>query len=113
MGKIKQMIAYRLRMCRLMRGMTQQEVGLMVKKTINAVSNWENGNTSPSIDDLVRLCEIYEVTPNQLIGYDACPELDSYIKKTDEVNRELISLEKQREEIEKKIKMYNDMLSHK
>ena len=113
MGNMKQWVGHRLKMCRLMRGLTQQEVAKFVEKTTNAVSNWENGNTSPSMDDLMRLFDWYEMTPNQFFGYDAFPELAEFIKTTNELNKELDSLEKQREEIDKKIKMYTEMLNRK
>lgn len=111
--EIKHLMAYYIHMLRIMRGYTQQDVSNKLGKSVNAISNWELGNTSPPVDDMVELCKMFKVTPNQMIGWDDCPELIDYISKSENAASKLEELKKQKKEIEKKIKEYSDLLNHK
>ena len=112
-SKVKRLMAYQIRMTRMMRGFTQQEIADMLHKSLNAVSQWELGNTSPPIDDIVELCKIFGVTPNQLCGWDTNEELDEYIKESENAAQRIEDLKKQKKEIEQAIKMYQAIKSHK
>ena len=109
----KRIMAYYIRMLRLMRGYTQQDIADRLGKTTNAISNWELGNTSPSVDDMVNLCEFLKVTPNQLCGWDDCQELKEYIKTSKETENRLNELRQRKEEIEKEIRTMTDILNRK
>lgn len=111
--KIKRLMAYRLHMLRLMRGFTQQDIATRLSKSINAISNWELGNTSPPVDDMVEICKMFDVTPNQLMGWDDCPELEDYIRKSENAAQRIEELKKQRQELDKEIKAYAELLNHK
>lgn len=50
------------------RKMTQEELGGMVGVTNKTISKWENGNYMPPIDVLMLLCEIYDVTINEILN---------------------------------------------
>ena len=39
------------------------------------MSNWENHNIQPSIEMLIRLCGIFNVTTDYLLGLDDVPRL--------------------------------------
>ena len=110
---IKHLMAYQIRMTRLMRGYTQQEIADQLHKSLNAISQWELGNTSPPIDDLVELCKIFDVTPNQLCGWDENVELNNFIKKTEDAASRLEELKKQKKEIEQEIKLCSEIMNHK
>lgn len=111
--EIKRLMAYYIHMLRLMRGYTQQDVSARLGKSVNAISNWELGNTSPSVDDLVELCRMFDVTPNQMMGWDDCPELNDYIQKSEHTTQKLEELKKQKQEIENQIKTFSALLNHK
>ena len=98
---------------KMMRGFSQREIAVSLLKSANAVSNWELGNTSPSIDDLLKLCDMFAVTPNQILGWDDCPELDEYIKRTESLGAEVEELKRQKREIENKLKAYNEIMNRK
>lgn len=97
----KRILAYYLRTLRLMNGKSQLDIAKKLNKTTNAVSNWELGNTSPPIDDLMELCKMYGVSPNQMFGVDPIPQLDSYVQKRDMFIEEYNALEKQKQELMK------------
>ena len=114
MGEIlKEFLGYRLKMCRLMRGFTQQEIADKLNKTTNAISNWERGNTSPPVDDLIELCTLYKITPNQFYGWDDCPELRDFISKHDDISIQIEKLKQEKNDIEQRIKAYSDMIGRK
>jgi transcriptional regulator with XRE-family HTH domain len=49
---------------------TQQELGYRLGKSKSVVSNWEKGVNEPVVNMIVPICEMLEVTPNQLFGWD-------------------------------------------
>ena len=106
-------MAYYIRTLRAMRGFTQQDVADRLHKTTNAISNWELGNTSPPVDDLVEICKMFNVTPSQIVGWDDCPELMEYIAETENASQRVEELKKQKEEIERQIKSYTDIINRK
>lgn len=111
--KAQKLLGYNIHMLRMMRGFSQREIAVSLLKSANAVSNWELGNTSPSIDDLLKLCDMFAVTPNQILGWDDCPELDKYIKQTESLGAEVEELKRQKREIENKLKAYNEIMNRK
>lgn len=110
---IKRLMAYQIRMCRLMRGYTQQEIADKLEKSLNAVSSWELAKTSPSPDDMIRLCNILDITPNQLCGWDENQELQEYIKKSEVDEAEIERLKQRKKELDQQIKVYSEILRHK
>lgn len=60
--------ARRLRELREEKGVSQQEVGNLVRMSKMAVSHWEKGHSEPSISQLITLSNFFEVTVDYLIG---------------------------------------------
>ena len=52
------------------RNMTQEHLAMLLGVTRQAVSKWEAGASTPDMDKLVRLCEIFEVDLDELIRGD-------------------------------------------
>lgn len=52
------------------RNMTQEQLAMLLGVTRQAVSKWEAGASTPDMDRLVRLCEIFEVDLDELIRGD-------------------------------------------
>lgn len=52
------------------RNMTQEQLVMLLGVTRQAVSKWEAGASTPDMDRLVRLCEIFEVDLDELICGD-------------------------------------------
>ena len=51
-------------------GLEQKALAKQLGVTPNAVSNWENGRGRPDIDLLPKLCEVLDITMNDLFGID-------------------------------------------
>lgn len=45
---------------RVNRGLTQSQVAKMMSINRNTLTNWENGTTFPTAEQLVKLCRIYQ-----------------------------------------------------
>ncbi len=53
---------------RLSHGMNQVEFARLINVTKQCVSNWENDNVLPSIEMLVRIADLFNVTTDYLLG---------------------------------------------
>ena len=57
-----------LQMYRVKKGLTQEQLAQQVFVTRQAVSRWENGETSPNHETLKALSKLYDVSINTLLG---------------------------------------------
>lgn len=58
----------RLKAIRKECGMTQREVYSKLNISPNGYTSYEQGRTEPSIDTLVKLCQIFDVSADVLLG---------------------------------------------
>ena len=58
----------RLKDLRLEHNLSQEALGKIVNMSKMAVSHWELGHSEPSIAQLIRLSEFFEVSVDYLIG---------------------------------------------
>lgn len=58
----------RLKVLRIQKGYTQEEIANRLHVSRQAVSRWETGKSSPDIDNLTLLGEIYEVSVDEILG---------------------------------------------
>lgn len=49
-------------------GMTQKDVYTRLGVSPNCYASWEQGRTQPDIDSIKKLCKIYEVSADYLLG---------------------------------------------
>lgn len=66
------------RICELRTSLGWSQVDLAKRLGVakQTVSNWENENIQPSIEMLVRLAKLFNVTTDYLLGLDSIPRLD-------------------------------------
>lgn len=53
---------------RVKRGLSQEELGRLLGVTKVSVCGYEKGTRTPTLDIFIRLSDILELTPNQLLG---------------------------------------------
>lgn len=58
----------RLKDLREEKGVLQKELAYAINRTRACISSWEQGKTEPSIDDLLKLADFFEVTVDCLVG---------------------------------------------
>lgn len=62
-------IGNRIRSLRQQRGYTQNDLGKLLYVSGQSVSKWEKGESTPSIETINLICEIFKVSPNELLNY--------------------------------------------
>ena len=64
------MMSYRTRMRNIRedRDLTQAEVGKVIQKSQQGYNHIETGRAELKIDDLIKLCQFYNVSSDYLIG---------------------------------------------
>lgn len=51
---------------RLKKGLTQRQLGEMIGKSNNVLTNWEKGVNSPDVDMIEQLCSILDIQVNEM-----------------------------------------------
>lgn len=84
---ISKVLPERLKYFRNKARLTTYDIGEKLNKTPSTVTLWENGKAQPSVETLLKLCNIYKISDiNELIG-----EADSIeTKKLNRTEQELI-----------------------
>ncbi len=62
------MLGMNIKELRIKKGLTQEELGKMLNKTKNNISQYETGKREPDIDTLIRLSDLFNVSINTLVG---------------------------------------------
>lgn len=81
MGSVRDEIAKNLLYYRKKKGYTQIKLAELLGVTSAAISNWEKGANSIDIDTLVKACNIFGATLNDMYGIYFDKEDDSETKK--------------------------------
>ena len=69
------MLGQRINELRQAFGWNQVELAKRLGVAKQTVSNWENDNIQPSIEMLIRLAKLFNVTTDYLLGFDQTPRL--------------------------------------
>ena len=69
------MLGQRINELRQSLGWSQVELAARLSVSKQTVSNWENGNIQPSVDMLVRLSKVFNVSTDYLLGLENIPRL--------------------------------------
>ena len=66
----------RLMKLRKAAGLSQEEVAEKLELTRQTVSKWETGQSSPDLDKVLPLCDLYHITPDELLHDGGSEEAD-------------------------------------
>ena len=80
--KIKKIIASNLREFRKQNKYTQKELANKLGVSHNAISSWENGTNSIDIDILVEICNLFNITLNDMYSNNSQNDINKPINKT-------------------------------
>ena len=69
------MLGSRIKELRKEFGLSPVELAIRMEVTKQTISNWENENIQPSVDMLVGLANVFNVTTDYLLGLDDVPRL--------------------------------------
>ena len=59
---------FKFKECRERANLTQKEAAFSLGVSIQSISNWENDVRRPSLEQLVKIAELYKVTADELLG---------------------------------------------
>ncbi len=85
--------------CRKAVGMTQMQLAEKLNITDRAVSKWENGRSLPDSSIMLELCELLEISINDLLSGEVVT-MNDYEKKLEE---NLLKAVKQKEQADKRL----------
>lgn len=60
----------KLSVARKAKGFSQEELAAKIEVSRQAVSKWENGTAQPETANILKLCEVLEISPNEFFGYE-------------------------------------------
>ena len=52
------------------KGLSQEQLAFQIGVSRQAVSKWETGLSQPELLNIEKLCEVLEITPNELMGFE-------------------------------------------
>jgi len=64
---------FKFKRCREANGYTQEQLAEKLNMTVRAVAAWESGERKPTIDKLIKLADLYNVTTDYLLGRTPLP----------------------------------------
>ena len=92
MSKIKDILAKNITALRIKNKMTQTELGEKLNYTDKSVSKWEHGDSTPPIDTLKDIADLFGVTVDFLITEDSNLSYDKiYTGKNNTANKIIIT----------------------
>jgi transcriptional regulator with XRE-family HTH domain len=52
------------------KNLTQEELGSMVGKKQNQISEWENGSIKPTPEDIINICKVLDISITNFFGIE-------------------------------------------
>lgn len=72
----------RLKFYRVRSGMSQDQVAEEINVSRQTISKWENGKSSPDVDSIVRLADLYNISLDELLRSDKESETQETLEET-------------------------------
>lgn len=63
-------IRFRIKEQRKLNHLTQKQLAKLLNKSETGVASWEQGLSEPCVNDIRRLCEIFDVSADYLLGLE-------------------------------------------
>lgn len=76
-------IGERLLRLRKQKGLSQEEIANIIGVSRQTISKWETGETNPDFDKIIPLCDLYNITTDELIRGESKIIFENDIKKND------------------------------
>ncbi len=92
--------------CRKEKGLTQMQLAEQLGITNRAISKWENGKSMPDVSIMIPLCEILDISVNELLSGEKI-KVEDYKSKADQT---LIEMKKQEEKAEQALSSYRTIV---
>ena len=84
---------YRFKQCREEKGLSQKFVAISLGVKAPSISDWENGKTNPTLENLIGLARLLDVSTDCLLGIETeVKQKSSSSVSEDELDNELLTL---------------------
>lgn len=103
---MKKELYIRLKEVREKKGLSQADVANALNLSRQAISQWETGKAYPDIDNLVLLCELYDMTLDELVGRNS----KTLFAEEQEIQKEVIAKESENKEINHDLQSVLEMM---
>lgn len=80
MGNTKESLNIRLKQYREKNGLSQAQVADYLHLSRQAISQWESKRSYPDLDNIILLCELYEISVDELLGTNSEEQKKSPLK---------------------------------
>lgn len=74
------------------KNLQQKDIAKKLSRTPACISSWETGKTEPSIDDIIKLADILEVSTDYLLGRTNENNIIEEIRDYSPLQKKMISL---------------------
>lgn len=101
-----------LKLLRRIYGLSVRQVAQTIERSASSISNWENERKLPDTDALEALCRLYQVFPDELLGWRSCKLIDEYKRMQSENLRIINELHERRKELDDQIRKYEKILDN-
>lgn len=80
MGNTKESLNIRLKQYREKNGLSQAQVADYLHLSRQAISQWKSKRSYPDLDNIILLCELYEISVDELLGTNSEEQKKSPLK---------------------------------
>lgn len=87
MGDITNIIAQQITKHREKLGLSKKALSELIGVAPSTVSGWENGDYAPGADTLIKLCDLFQITLDEIYGKN---KTDNYDENIEESNKSVI-----------------------
>ena len=105
-------IAEYIKSFRTFRGISQQELGARLGRTANVISNWEKGKNDPDLDSIEMMCKVFQITPNELFGWEDNKELIAYLQEKEKLNLEIDRINRAKATLDEQLLQYKERIEN-
>lgn len=96
---------------RIFRNIKQQDLADALGKSKSVISNWERGENAPDVESCQKLCQIFQITPNQLFGWETNPEYQKFQEELVKYQAKIEILKSDKEKYLRKIKEIDEEIA--
>ena len=104
-------LAQNIRYFRLMHKLSAKQLAEKIEVSPNTICNWEKDVGSPKMHYIQQLCNIFDITPNQLFGYEPSKDLTAWMDDNKKILIEIENVQKQKADLESRLRMLMEMLN--
>ena len=88
--EISEYLAKKIRELRDVNNLSQVALSQKLKISESTLSRWENGSRRPSYEDIERICLLFKITPNDLMGISYCGENEISLNNLSEEDKSAV-----------------------